>query len=111
VDDRGTARGDRRDRDQSVSAEPHDTPQRWQTPLTTDLHTAPGGFGTFGVKESPLVGPAAFSLGVTVAVLEGAVVELLGASFSVLGLHPAKGPTATSAALPPRTIFRVMLIA
>ena len=59
-----------------------------------------------GEKELPP--PIAFSLGVTAGELVLAGVELVvGASFSVVGLHPARAPMVTSAAPPPRTILRV----
>jgi hypothetical protein len=76
-----------------------------------DLQLAPGGVGfRLGEKEFPPPGPTAFSVGVTGALeLDGVVVELVaGASFSVDGLHPARAPTATRAAPPPRTILRVI---
>lgn len=79
-----------------------------------DLQTAPGGVGfRLGVKEFPSVGPIAFSVGVTAGALEldGVVVELVaGASFSVVGLHPARAPTASRAAPVPRTILRVITV-
>jgi hypothetical protein len=78
------------------------------------LHTAPGPVGlTLGEKEFPPVGLTAFSVGLTAGALEpdGAVVELVaGASFSVVGLHAARAPMVTRAALPPRRILLAMLM-
>jgi hypothetical protein len=86
--------------------------QRWQTPLTMDLQTEPGPVGfTLGEKEFPPPDPIAFSVGVTAGGLEldGVTFELVaGASFSVVGLHPARAPTASRAAPPPRMILRVI---
>jgi hypothetical protein len=79
-----------------------------------DLQTAPGGVGSRrGENEFPPVVPIAFSVGVTAGALEldGVVVELVaGASFSVVGLHPARAPTASRAAPVPRTILRVITV-
>lgn len=86
------------------------------TPLTTSLQIAPGGVGfTVGEKELPSPGPTAFSVGETVGAEDpvvGAVVGVLvfgvlvGASFSVVGLHPVSVPMVSSAAVAPRNRTR-----
>lgn len=79
-----------------------------QTPLTTFVHTEPGGAGLMvGENELSPPGPTAFSVGEGVAEL-GAGAEVVadvvdGASFSVDGLHAVSVPMATSA-VPPATI-------
>ncbi len=80
------------------------------TPLTISLQTAPGGAGfTLGEKELPSPGPIAFSVGETagaedpvVAVVGAEVDVLVGASFSVVGLHPVSVPMVSSAVAAPR---------
>ena len=82
------------------------------TPLTISLQTAPGGAGfTLGEKELPSPGPIAFSVGETagaddpvVAVVGVLVFDVLvGASFSVVGLHPVSVPMVSSAVAAPRS--------